>query len=377
LVTIGHWFANGALFVLPACGVLLGATAVIRRDFRMLRLLAFGALVFMVSFGVHYQYGLRYARESRYFREFWAFALPPPTASFWESTAWVWGQLQPLAFKPGGTERWTLFWSVAAAGFVFSRPRFLGIAALSVVFTGFLLAGLRVVPMYQRLSLWFLPAVYLGIALAADKTPALAAQSRPHRYAWFGRSAALVMILVSCLVSLDIAANGVRAAQIGASAEFNRAIDDRSGMSWLMSQRHPGDAVITTRFGLPAVWWYGNVSLAPGNNGTRYPDGGQIFVAEHRPYGEECRDKDFRHTVGEGRRVLVYLGFEDTPAGFADLLLDSVSGFGAVTLKHFGNLSRGAVVDPSIRGALNPFWNDAGKRGSLGGCVAFRAASSW
>ncbi len=37
------------------------------------------------------------------------------------------------------------------------------------------------------------------------------------------------------------------------------------GAAWvhrLMRQQEPGDALLTTRLGLPAVWWYGEISLS-------------------------------------------------------------------------------------------------------------------
>ena len=44
-----------------------------------------------------------------------------------------------------------------------------------MVFSGFLLAVLRLVPLYERLSLWFVPALYLGVALFADSAVSLSA----------------------------------------------------------------------------------------------------------------------------------------------------------------------------------------------------------
>ena len=44
-------------------------------------------------------------------------------------------------------------------------------------------------------------------------------------------------------------------------------LDDRAAVRWLMRQRQPGDAVMTTRLAWPAVWWYGEISI--GNEGNR------------------------------------------------------------------------------------------------------------
>jgi hypothetical protein len=377
-VAVGHWLSNGALLVVPTCGALLGAVAVFRRDVRLMKGVAAIGLIWMVSFGVHYELAIRHARESSYLREFWAFALPPPSASPVERTSWVWSQLPNVANKPGGTDSWVMLWSLSAAGFVFSRARLLGISAGSVVLWGLMLSAVGIVPLYERLTLWFLPALYLGMALLADGAEVLVRKSSLRRQ-WLHIATASLIAVTTSVICLGVVLRGIEDWRTARPANSNRAIDDRSAVSWLMAQRRPGDSMITTRFGLPAVWWYAQVPIGADAKGSRFPDGGPIFVAEHHARGHYCGNRELHSAIGEGRRLLVYLGFEDTPKGFDDLLLDMISNVGSVTIHHFGQISRAAIVDPSMPARMNPFWEDAGREGGspLPGCIALREARRW
>ena len=75
----------------------------------------------------------------------------------------------------------------------------------------------------------------------------------------------------------------------------------------------------------------------------------------------------------------MYLGFEDMPEGFDDLLLEKLSKLGGITaVREFGGRSRAAVVDPAVSGRTDLFWSDAGKDGaSLKGCIAIHTARGW
>ena len=90
--------------------------------------------------------------------------------------------------------------------------------------------------------------------------------------------------------------------------------------------------VVTTRLGLPAVLWYGDL-MTP------------ILIAEHSSSESECGTTRLRDRL-EGRpRVLAYLGFQDFPAWFDDQLLQTLTDGGSVlAMRHFGSLSRAAVV---------------------------------
>ena len=60
---IGHWFANGALLVTPACAIFL-CVVVWRRDGRRATVwFSVGGLMWLASFGLHYLISVRYTRQ--------------------------------------------------------------------------------------------------------------------------------------------------------------------------------------------------------------------------------------------------------------------------------------------------------------------------
>ena len=61
------------------------------------------------------------------------------------------------------------------------------------------------------------------------------------------------------------------------------SVDDRSAIRFVMTQRRPGDAMLVTHLGLPAVWWYAGVDLSEANEGASLPDGGPILKCGTRP----------------------------------------------------------------------------------------------
>ena len=170
---------------------------------------------------------------------------------------WLREQLDDFALKPGGTELAVLFWASAAAGFVLTRRRLLGSIAAAVVFSGVLFAVLRLVPLYERLSLWFVPALYLGVALFADSAASLMRQSR-GRWGWISGGIAAAAAIVTFQVCSDVFRHGVDDLRNFRPVGSNRSTDDRTAILWLMNHRQPGDVVVTTRLGLPAVLWYGD-----------------------------------------------------------------------------------------------------------------------
>ena len=187
-------------------------------------------------------------------------------------------------------------------------------------------------------------------------------------------AAALVWLLVGLIVTTrdpiaDPVAGFVGAALIGlaglhASVEIfrgapgllagrpasNHELDDRTAVRWLMAQRHPGDAVMTTHFGLPALWWYGDIPIgAPIGGGSRVPDGGAVFELSYR--GRPCEPEQFRDALKDHRRLLVYLGFrfDDVPAGFDELLWLRLQELGSVPVyREFAERSRVIILGNGI-----------------------------
>ena len=366
------WFSIGALLVMPACTVFLTLLIVRRRSALPARYLLSLACLCAASFGAHYAAALRYARESEYLQSFWDFAFPPPSAGVIARFAWIGERLDDFAVKPGGTELALLLWTSAAAGFVLTNRRLLGGIAAAVVLSGLVFAGLRLVPLFERLSLWFVPALYLGVALLADSAAAFARRSRGPR-GWVAAAATACVAIVTFRVCSDVLRHGVEDVRNFRPADSNRSTDDRTAVSWLMSQRRPGDAVVTTQLGLPAVMWYGNVPSVRG----------PVLVAEHSASANECVTSHVRGRLKGQSRVLVYVGFRDFPHWFDDQLLLELTDGGSVTaVRHFGSMSRVAVVDldaPQLATGGPARWNDALSEppARLYGCVIARQAARW
>ena len=217
---------------------------------------------------------------------------------------WLRDQLDDFALKPGGTELAVLFWASAAAGFALTNRRLLGVAA-AVVLSGFLFAVLRLVPLHERLSLWFVPALYLGVALFADSATTFVRQSR-GRWGWFFAGIAAVAAVVTFQVCSDVFRHGADDVRNFRPAGSNRATDDRTAILWLMNQRRADDVVVTTRLGLPAVLWYGDLMKTKAE--AVFHDGGPILIADiscWNPSAERCNCARLKGR----RRVLAYLGF--------------------------------------------------------------------
>ena len=380
VVAVAHWFSIGALLVTPVCAALL--TVVLMRSRPRPRVLYLCGIagICAVSFGVHYAVSLRYARESEYLRNFWQFAFPPASGGAVATLEWLRDQLDDFALKPGGTELAVLFWASAAAGFVLTRRRLLGSIAAAVVFSGFLFAVLRLVPLYERLSLWFVPALYLGVALFADSAASLMRQSR-GRWGWVSAGIAAVAAIVTFQVCSDVFRHGVDDVRNFRPVGSNRSTDDRTAILWLMNHRRPGDVVVTTRLGLPAVLWYGD--LMKTKAAAESHDGGPILIAEHSSSESECGTTQLRDRLKGRPRVLAYLGFQDFPAWFDDQLLQTLTDGGSVVaMRHFGSKSRAAVVAldaPAGSMSEPPRWNDAADEplSQSYGCVTGREARRW
>ena len=373
---IGHWFSLGALLVLPACFIVLAVSQ--RRDPKEMQQVVVAFAVVIGSFAAHYLLAIRYTQSSASLQNFWQFAMAPRDAGFAGSLRWLYGQLEPFAVKPVGTALAASFWISVALGVALAPARMLGIAAGLVVLSGFALAVLRIMPLYERLSLWFVPALYLAIALLADRG-VWVFQRKPFKRAAMNLATAFVIFLMVGTVSLDIVDRGIQDFRFGRPLDSNHITDDRGALAWLMEQREPGDVLITTHHAQPAVWWYGRVPISAGGGGA-FPDGGRIFAAEYYDSSRACRGRGLETAIDPRHKVLVYFGFVDTPPGFDDLLLEQLSKIGTVTaLRHFPGASRAAVIDPAFRGGSNLFWEDAGKDTGtwLKGCVAVDAAQVW
>ena len=179
-----------------------------RRHPETFRWLAAAGVILVASISVHYLMGIRHAQGSASLQRTWAFALPPPDAGVWDRLQWMYGRLAPIASKPGGSVLAVAVWISACIGFAAAPNRVLGAAAGLVVASGFVLGALGLMPLYERLSLWFVPALYLGIALAADRAVWLF-REMPLKRAWMNRAVGVAIATIGLAGWVEVVARGI------------------------------------------------------------------------------------------------------------------------------------------------------------------------
>ena len=269
--------------------------------------------------------------------------------------------------KPGSTRFGILLWLAAFAGFAAGsmtrKPAAIFFATVPV--SAILLAALHLVPFYERVTLWIVPALYVGVALLADVGWSSLA-GRPA-----ARLAATIALAMAIVIAGDVVIRGVPAAIVNAQArQENRGHDDRAAVRWLASQKQPGDVWMTTHFGAIAIWWYAGLTSH------------RIVEVAHQPEGPQCRHDALPGLIADAPRVLLYLGFryDDAPAGFDDMLVDRLSRLGAVTAyRSFANEGHAVVIDrraaPGQATTLAQLeLRMAGSDPPAGGCLALRIA---
>jgi hypothetical protein len=327
----GQWFSNGALFAAPGCAAVLFLVAWRRAGWRHAFVVAAIGLVWVASFAVHYRLSLSQAAGSEYLQSYWSEWLPPVSGGLAGALRWLAGQLEPLSVNPGGTHLWIAFWLTALCGLALAAltnvP--LGLMLFSLPASSFLFAACRFVPLSGRLFLWALPALYAGIAMAADAGTGFVRASFGARD-WPRVAAGMLGTMLAAWVTVDIARSGAYELSIQPRSKHN--LDDRAALRYLMAVRQPGDVLMSTHMGLPAIWWYAGVNVAPPNLGRIYePDGGIVLEARHRWPGPDCQAPDLRTALDGRPRVVLYLGFDSrTPEGFQELALDTLSELGTM-----------------------------------------------
>jgi hypothetical protein len=378
---VGLWLANGAVLVTPACALFLLA-ARWRRDGRngAFEVALFGCL-WLVSFGGQYQLSVRATLNNPYIRNYWAAELPAAHLGLIDTVRWVLDRLEPLALNPAGTGLWVSLWVSAAAGLAWSARRGLGLVFATAPLSAFAFAGLRFVPLYQRLSLWMVPALYVGVALFIDRAVRFGRDSYDRRQ-WTRLVLAAVLAVAAIRVCADIVSRGWGNLKFEHAYGSKHGLDDRAAVRWLMQQRQPGDAMMTTRLAWPAVWWYGDISIGDERIAAgRLPDGGVMYEVGHLSAASECRQNHLRDALKDQRRLLVYFGFQDVPPGFADLLLRSLEELGELSdYAEFASLGRVAVIDlhvPRPQAATSSHLSTADPTLTLGGCVGVAPALRW
>jgi hypothetical protein len=279
------------------------------------------------------------------------------------------------------------FWVAVVVGIaLLMRDRFaLGLVIGLIPVSAFALAAFRFAPLFERLSLWVVPALYVGIAATADEGVALARTAWAQRR-WVSVGLAAIAAAVGFRVSIDLALQGLYDMRINRPRSSNHDLNDREALRWLISRRQPNDALVTTRLGLPAAWWYGGIPISGPYLGGGYQEGSSgVFEIEYLPSGLICGPSALRDELGNPPRVLVYFGFrfDDLPKRFDERALDELREMGSIVAeRQFEGASRAAVVDlrlppdrPGASGRVDPPRPDAAARPE--GCLAIEPAQRW
>ena len=380
LAAIGQWFANGALFVTPACGLFLLAALWRRDGVRAAVQAASLGLVWLISFGVYYQVSVRHTVASDFLWTYWSNELPGSTLGFTGTIQWLLNRLQPIAINPGGaTTSWVGFWGAAVCGFAFGSRHALSVALAAVVVSLFVFAAAGLVPLYERFSIWGVPALYFGIALLVDRMVRVSWEAARSRR-WVTLVVASIMAAAAGLVCAEIVRRGWSDVLVRPSLD-NHGLDDRAAVRWLMEQRQPGDAIVTTRLAWPAIWWYGRMPVVQqdASDGEAAAET-NMYELVHLS-GPECGSTRIREILRDHPRVLLHLGFRDFPTGFDELTLRRFDESGAVrNYREFTSYSKAAVIDlrepPS--GAASPIAGRSASEGPpLAGCVGLQPMRHW
>ncbi len=147
----------------------------------------------------------------------------------------------------------------------------------------------------------------------------------------------------------------------------------------------PGDVLITSHMGLPALWWYGGIDVAPPNLGREYQADHSPVVRVGFRSGGECLAGEVPPTLDGRRRALIYLGFDSNdPPGLHELVLDVLSRRGRI-FAYRAVAEEGIVAAFDLTQKPGP-WKVVATRstGQLlpdvprpGGCVGFFQEPRW
>jgi len=256
----------------------------------------------------------------------------------------------------------------------------LGLVFATVPLTAFLLAGLRIVPLFERFVLWMVPALAVGLALILDRAVRAGREAAQRRHML--QLAIAVAIAVGVVrVCADMVSRGKETFRLERPGSSNHGLDDRAAVRWLMAQRQPGDAIIAPPLAWPAVWWYGAIPI--GDDAVAHgtlKDGGSMLKVTPEESGEGCPDGQLRNALKGHSRVLVYLGFPGFPPQFGDLVLQRLEQLGSrVASGRFAEFSRAVVIELH---SANVGKSPSGRAGNdivrnsdrLSGCVGVQPA---
>jgi len=385
--SIGMWFSNGAVFVTPACAVILIAILWRRRGWRIAFHASLPGGLWVASFALIYAIELRHAAANAYLKEYWSFAYPPTPRGLSATLSWWWKQLGPFAVKPGGCQLGIWLWVLWTAGVLFpiGTRRTLALMFATVPLSAVALATAHVVPTFERLALWVVPALYVGVALSGDTGAALVPRFVSRGRAALGLAGPALLMLAAFVVCADVVRQGEVALE-ARTTRSNYGLDDRSSIRWLLAAHVPGDLVATTHFGLAGLWWYSAANISDVDRSTHLADGSPLYELGHVPAEGNCDQarNEMADALRGHRRVVVYLGFRMNvlPVGFDDFVMAELSRRGAlVGFKSFADLSRIAIFDlrqaPDSAGAFPTFSRETVTPPTIPGCVTLTPARRW
>jgi hypothetical protein len=372
---IAQWFSNGALFAAPACAIVILAVEGIRAGPLGAVRAAVPGCFWLLSFAANYLVTLGPALGSDFLRGYWASSFPPSGAGLVGTLQWCVNQLAPLADKPGGSGFGAVFWGVAAIGLIAAPgfPPAFRAAYFMIPLSAFALAAVRLVPTSERLGLWFVPALYVGVAMFAQ---AVAGIVRPR---WTRDRAAqhvagLAAAVLLALMARDVFARGTIYVSV-VGYESNHDFDDRSAVSWLARQQRPGDVWMAPFLSLPAIWWYAGADASS-----------PALEASFDYDRSACagRDVDTWRASGQPTRALVYLGFgADSPREFVETLVARMTTVGSVAAYRAFRSGHALVIDLTvpqanpltIQSLTNP--TTPGSKPRESGCILITPARRW
>ncbi|SNT55023.1 Dolichyl-phosphate-mannose-protein mannosyltransferase [Asanoa hainanensis] len=312
-------FSMGAMLATPVFAVVVVASALARAGWREAVRAAAPFLIWLALFAFHYLASLRHVVGSEFMATFWGRrGYPPVDAGPRQLAGWAWDRLEvlgrdPLGLLPPGQGAhyleiashlfWALFLLGCLAAAWHRRP--FGALLAGVVVFAYVLAVAEVVPLYMRMAMWILPAVYVGIGFAADAGARLvAAAVRARRMPTAVRSPrALAGGLVGAAA---VALVGVLVAPLAVAHADPPALvntDERAAVRWMAGQHRPGDLTLVLSSSRHAVPWYAD-SLRP----RREPKLWEM------PAGGTCKFTDLSAAVDGYQRLLLIGYLKEGPA---------------------------------------------------------------
>jgi hypothetical protein len=369
----GQWCSYGALLATPGCALALIGREWALTGWRGAWRSSLAGLLWLAAFALHYQLSLQFTVGSTFLRDYWVGGFPPPSAAVVETLGWLAGRLTPLAVNPAGTDWAFGFWTSVVVGLALTG--WPGVVMLTLPVSAFGLAGARLVPLSDRLALWALPVLYFGVVRCLECGVGILRRQRPARAARI--ASAIVSIILVLPVCAGVVTTGWSAYRGGRSPHSKQGLHDRASIEWLLRERQGGSAVVTTHFGTPAIWWYGNVALDGTDAGASLHDGTPIFELSYDPEGR-CPGGTLPDALAV-QQVLVHFGFPDYPPGLPDLLLDTLSRHGTVLAeRRFDVLGHAAVVRMGTSTPRAwPAESAAGSGTLLTGCIRVVRALRW